>query len=102
MFDYLLDAICCYRRAININPHLATRQSFLDNFPRRKHIRINAEDLHILPGNKTEHTDTEKIISLSSNQGFVFYGPYIDIPDGWYHVNVVFDLSKSVGKFIAM
>jgi tetratricopeptide (TPR) repeat protein len=90
----LLDAICCYRRGININPQLATSKCFLDKFASKSHIRINVQDLHILPGNKTEHTDTGKIISLSSNQGFVFYGPYIDIPDGWYHVNVVFDFCE--------
>lgn len=90
----LLDAICCYRRAININPQLATFKCFLDKFASKNHIRINAQDLHILPGNKIEHTHTGKIISLSSNQGFVFYGPYIDISDGWYHVNVVFEFCE--------
>src|SRR4028119_1174090 len=90
----LLDAICCYRRALNINPQLATCKCFLDKLDQKNHIRINAQDLHILPDNKTEYTDTGKIISLSSNQGFVFYGPYIDIPDGWYHVNVVFEFCE--------
>lgn len=98
----LLDAISCYRRAININPQLASRKCFLDNFEIKNHIRINAQDLRILPSNKTETTDTKQIISVSSNRGYVFYGPYIDIPDGWYHVNVVFEFCEvSQAQYLA-
>ncbi|MGL6137139.1 MAG: tetratricopeptide repeat protein, partial [Planktothrix sp.] len=86
----LAESIGSYRRALMLNPNL-TQPGFLGQLPELSTINIPAKQLNILPDPKTIETSEGFVISLAGNQGFVFYGPYIDIPDGFYRVQVQFD-----------
>lgn len=86
-------AIACYHRVIALNPHSPSK-CFLDDLEAINFLRINAKELGILPGNNVEET-SEGYLSLEGNQGFVFYGPYIDIPDGLYRVRVGFNFPEN-------
>lgn len=88
----LAESIGSYRRALILNPNL-TQPSFLGQLPELSTIHIPAKQLNILPDPKTIETSEGFVISLAGNQNFVFYGPYIDIPDGFYRVQVQFDFS---------
>ncbi|MEG4407523.1 tetratricopeptide repeat protein [Microcoleus sp. MON2_D5] len=82
-------AIACYHRVIALNPDSSSK-CFLDGLEAINFLEINAKELAILPGNNVKETN-EGYLSLKGNQGFVFYGPYIDIPDGLYRVRVGFN-----------
>jgi len=86
-------AIACYHRVIALNPDSPSK-CFLDDLEAINFIRINAKELGILPGNNVEET-SEGYLSLEGNQGFVLYGPYIDIPDGLYRVRVGFNFPEN-------
>jgi tetratricopeptide (TPR) repeat protein/ubiquinone/menaquinone biosynthesis C-methylase UbiE len=85
-------AISCYHRVITLNPDLPSK-CFLDDLEAINFQRINAKELAIFPGNNVEET-SEGYLSLNGNQGFVFYGPYIYIPDGLYRVKVEFNFPE--------
>ena len=86
-------AIACYHRVIALNPDSPSK-CFLDDLQAINILRINAKELSILPGNNVEET-SEGYLSLKDNQGFVFYGPYILIPDGLYRVRVGFNFPEN-------
>lgn len=86
----LAESIGSYRRALMLNPNL-NQPSFLGQLPELSTIHIPAKQLNILPDPKTIETSEGFVISLAGNQNFVFYGPYIDIPDGFYRIQVQFD-----------
>ncbi|MEG4515238.1 tetratricopeptide repeat protein [Microcoleus sp. AT9b-C5] len=86
-------AIACYHRVIALNPYSQSK-CFLDDLEAINFLRINAKELGIIPGNNVEET-SEGYLSLEGNQGFVFYGPYIDIPDGLYRVRVGFSFPEN-------
>ncbi|HCV31739.1 MAG TPA: hypothetical protein DGO89_17110 [Microcoleaceae bacterium UBA9251] len=86
-------AISCYHRVIAINPDLPSK-CFLDGLEAINFRQIHARELAIFPGNNVEET-SEGYLSLKGNQGFVFYGPYIDIPDGLYRVRVGFNFPEN-------
>ncbi|CAD5961611.1 hypothetical protein PCC9214_03225 [Planktothrix tepida] len=89
----LAESIGSYRRALMLNPNL-TQPSFLGQLPELSTIHIPAKQLNILPDPKTIETSEGFVISLAGNQNFVFYGPYIDIPDGFYRIQVQFDFPE--------
>lgn len=86
-------AIACYHRVIALNPDSPSK-CFLDDLEAINFLRINAKELAVFPGNNVEET-SEGYLSLKENQGFVFYGPYIEIPDGLYRINVKFSFPES-------
>jgi len=86
-------AIACYHRVIALNPDLPSK-CFLDDLEAINFLRIKAKELSIIPGNNVEET-SEGYLSLKDNQGFVFYGPYIHIPDGLYRVRIGFNFPEN-------
>ena len=85
-------AIACYQRVITLNPD-SPLKCFLDDLEAINFQRINAKELAIFPGNNVDET-SEGYSSLKDNQGFVFYGPYIYIPDGLYRIKVEFNFPE--------
>lgn len=90
--DDLEGAISCYQRVIAINLD-SPLKCFLDDLEAINFQRINAKELAIFPGNNVDET-SEGYLSLKDNQGFVFYGPYIHIPDGLYRIKVEFNFPE--------
>lgn len=86
-------AIACYRRAVLLNPNFSEK-CFLDNLEVISSFQVNVKQLAIVPGQNTQETCEGQIVSLKGNQGFVFYGPYMDIPDGLYRVRVLFEFPE--------
>lgn len=85
----LSEALACYRRILAFK-YQEIDNSFLANFSVLKTLSVDLKTLSIIPEQKTQIT-TEKILSLEGNQGFILYGPYIDIPDGLYRIKIDFE-----------
>lgn len=87
---YWVEAIACYRRSSTLNPDYQKR-CFLDQVVGNLYCQIHSQQLSILPGQTTEISPSGHILSVAGNEGFVLYGPYLDIPDGLYRVQVTFE-----------
>ena len=83
-------AISCYHYAVELAPNYDHKR-LLNDLEERKIFRVNAEQLRRIPDQKVTTESLPKITSLKSNQGWVFYGPYINLVDGLYLVKVDFD-----------
>lgn len=91
---YWVEAISCYRRSIILNPDYQ-KQCFLDQVIGKFYSKIHPQQLSILPEQKTEITSLGHILSFAGNEGFVLCGPYIDIPDGLYRIQVTFQFPEA-------
>lgn len=88
----LTQAISTYRQALTINPDWAKveKWDFLDDLASLNSRVITAEQLGIISTTTVTKESATQITSESSNKGFVFYGPYINLVDGFYWVKVDF------------
>lgn len=89
----LTKAISTYSQALTINIDWAKveKWNFLDDLASLNSRVITAEQLAIISQTAVTKESATKITSNSSNQGFVFYGPYINCVDGFYWVQVDFE-----------
>ena len=91
---YWVEAISCYRRSVTLNSDYQ-KQCFLDQVAGDLYCQIHSQQLSILPEQKTEITPSGHILSVTGNEGFVLFGPYIDVPDGLYRIQVTFQFPEN-------
>ncbi|MGL5059953.1 MAG: tetratricopeptide repeat protein [Microcoleus sp.] len=71
-------------------------KSFLNYLECQTPFQVDAEQLHQFPGQQITTELGGNITSLKSNQGWVFYSPYINLNDGLYLVKVDFEFPELV------
>jgi tetratricopeptide (TPR) repeat protein len=88
-------AIAGYHRALHFQMELKY-ESLWPEQSSREILHLNGQNLYILPGQAHQDLEDGQRLSHSGNQGFVFFGPYKDIEDGFYRVQVNIDWPESV------
>ena len=91
--DDLEGAIAAYRHVFQLKPDFC-QTSFLDDLVTITSFRIEPEQLNVIPSQRIAKECPPQIASLAGNEGFVFYGPYISLPDGLYRVCVDFEFPQ--------
>ncbi|MGE5659346.1 MAG: tetratricopeptide repeat protein [Actinomycetota bacterium] len=87
------EAIAVYRQTIELNLDYPAHR-FFNEVEGVATFQVNAQQLHRVPGQIVTYDSLPMITSLNSNQGWVFYGPYLNLTDGLYRVRVYFDFPE--------
>jgi tetratricopeptide (TPR) repeat protein len=98
--EQIQEAIAIYGQAFEVDANYSPK-NLLNCLKAKTPLRVNAEQLHRFPGQKITTELGANITSLKSNQGWVFYGPYINLSDGLYLVKVDFEFPELISDIQA-
>lgn len=87
------EAIADWRRNGELNLQ-ADNNSFLNSLEPISSFQISPEQLAICSGEIVEKGSRKQLVSPTGNQGLVSFGPYINVPDGFYKIRVNFEFQE--------